>query len=59
MNTAELVQRIEELQALQKTVSPASVAWQDCSNLLAPLFKEMAYRQANNNGERDWRKWTA
>lgn len=59
MTTAELVQRIEALQDIQGRNRPTSAAWQAASDALAPLFAEMAARQAANGGERDWRKWAA
>lgn len=45
MTTAELLKQIEELQAIQKTHHWQSPAWQTASELLAPLFDEMAKRQ--------------
>ena len=48
---AELLHEIEQLQAIQKSCSPATPKWRTASELLAPLFEEMAARQ-----RREWYK---
>ena len=44
METNEIMNQIEALQAIQKTHPPTSSAWMQASELLAPLFAEMASR---------------
>lgn len=46
MTTEQILAEIEQLQAVQKGHPPAHKAWQTASELLAPLFQEMAKRQA-------------
>jgi hypothetical protein len=48
MSTAELLGRIESLQAIQKTHGSKTPAWQNASELLQPCFAEMARRTANS-----------
>ena len=43
--TAEILREIEQLQEIQKTHAPSTPAWQTASELLAPLFAEMAKRE--------------
>ena len=38
----QVLSQITELQSIQKTHPPTSSAWMVASELLAPLFKEMA-----------------
>jgi hypothetical protein len=59
VTTAKLVQRIEEMQTIQKRNPPTSEVWQLASATLDLLFAEMANRQAANGSELNWRKWTA
>jgi len=44
-STEDLTAQIAELQAIQKTHRPTTPAWQTASELLEPLFEEMARRQ--------------
>ena len=44
--TDDLLARIEVLQNIQATHPPTAKAWQTASELLAPLFREMARRTA-------------
>jgi hypothetical protein len=44
MNTKDLLTAITALQEIQKRNPPDSVAWQQASIALAPLFREMAKR---------------
>ena len=48
--TDDLLQEIENLQYIQKTHPSRSKAWRDASAQLAPLFEEMARRQALAEG---------
>lgn len=43
-DTAEILARIESLQAIQKRNRPTSAEWIEASNELKPLFEEMARR---------------
>lgn len=45
--TEEILHQIERLQAIQKGHPPTHKAWQTASEMLAPLFEEMAKRQAH------------
>lgn len=45
MPTSEIEAQIAELQAIQKTHHHSQPAWQTASEMLAPLFAEMARRQ--------------
>jgi hypothetical protein len=47
MTTKELMREIELLQNIQKQHPQQSMAWRFASRKLAPLFAEMARRQAN------------
>lgn len=55
--TSWIVKEIESHQAMQKAHGPDSEMGKIASKELAPLFKLMAKRQAENGGESDWRKW--
>lgn len=44
MTDTELMSKIKQLQAVQKTHKPTTSAWKVASELLAPLFKEAAKR---------------
>jgi hypothetical protein len=46
MTTEGILSQIEKLQAVQKGHPMSHKAWQTASELLAPLFQEMARRQA-------------
>ncbi len=51
MNTTEIMQRIRDLQDIQKANSPGSPLWEAASKELAPLFAEMARRQESAEGK--------
>lgn len=45
LSTPQLLDRIGELQQIQKTHSTKTPAWQTASELLRPCFDEMAKRE--------------
>jgi hypothetical protein len=55
--TSWLVKNIEINQDIQKHCKMDSREWKAASRDMAPAFKEMARRQADNAGEPDWKKW--
>jgi hypothetical protein len=57
METNVLMARIAALQEVQKRNPMECDVWKAASVELAPLFAEMAKRQALNNGEPNWRNW--
>jgi hypothetical protein len=43
----DVLSQIEQLQAIQKTHPPISSAWMQASEMLEPLFAEMAWIERN------------
>lgn len=50
VESGALVERITQLQAVQKANPPSSDAWREASEELAPLFAEMARRTNGSEG---------
>lgn len=51
MTAPEVLAKIAKLQDIQKCHRPDSPAWRTASDMLAPLFAEMAARQRENGGK--------
>jgi hypothetical protein len=45
LSTPDILKAIEAAQEVQKRNPPSSDAWQEASNVLTPLFAEMARRE--------------